>query len=61
MMEPGTERELDYTERLFKKMPGWAVTATLFIGRMLIRVGRAGKKLWNCIDVNKVDTKRADT
>lgn len=47
MMEPGTERELDYTERLFKKMPGWAVTATLFIGRMLIRVGRAGKKLWN--------------
>ncbi|ENZ5627051.1 hypothetical protein ACGWZA_001768 [Enterococcus hirae] len=47
MMEPGTERELDYTERLFKKMPGWAVTATLFIGRTLIRVGRAGKKLWN--------------
>ena len=47
MMEPGTERELDYTERLFKKMPGWAVTATLFIGRMLIRAGRAGKKLWN--------------
>jgi len=46
-MEPGTERELDYTERLFKKMPGWAVTATLFIGRTLIRVGRAGKKLWN--------------
>ena len=28
-------------------MPGWAVTATLFIGRTLIRVGRAGKKLWN--------------
>ena len=47
MMDPGTERELDYTERLFKKMPGWAVTATLFIGRTLIRVGRAGKKLWN--------------
>lgn len=47
MMEPGMERELDYTERLFKKMPGWAVTATLFIGRMLIRAGRAGKKLWN--------------
>ncbi|WP_242690812.1 hypothetical protein [Enterococcus hirae] len=47
MMDPGTERELDYTERLFKKMPGWAVTATLFIGRMLIRVGRSGKKLWN--------------
>lgn len=46
-MDPGTERELDYTERLFKKMPGWAVTATLFIGRTLIRVGRAGKKLWN--------------
>ncbi|EOB2432677.1 hypothetical protein ACIL4J_002909, partial [Enterococcus hirae] len=32
---------------LFKKMPRWAVTATLFIGRTLIRVGRAGKKLWN--------------
>ncbi|ENZ5657609.1 hypothetical protein ACGWYO_001996 [Enterococcus hirae] len=47
MMDPGTERELDYTERLFKKMPGWAVTATLFIGRTLIRIGRAGKNLWN--------------
>ncbi|EOB3457033.1 hypothetical protein ACIJDO_002205 [Enterococcus hirae] len=33
MMEPGTERELDYTERTFKKVPGLA----LKIARLFLR------------------------
>lgn len=41
-MEPGTERELDYTERLFKKMPGWAVTVGRFLWKGIKRGYKAG-------------------
>lgn len=41
-MEPGTERELDYTEKLFRMMPGWSITVGRFLWKGIKRGYKAG-------------------